>query len=348
MTSTKSSTCSLKMTTRELILIFLLQFEAISGEVTLVYARAGDVAVLPCKCSSCSGLVWLYSWDENPLVREVENGRVLTSSARSQRLSVKDCSLLIDRVKPQDTGYFACEQSGGGSSLTVLLTVMTLMSSIPWDSDPMQDGHVLLKCSLACYPGMRCSCGSGKLRWMDDEGQELSPQGTQQNCFSSVKVLPAGRNRNYTCQYVAEDGVKVQAHYTAVSKEVNTKGPGDPPPGRNLLSIIIGAAVTVLMLIVVIVSIVLVKMTSRRNSAQDFSKHEDNNVTYDSVGYNHKKEHAKQKEASLDETESEVTYATLNLKKKNEDKAKKQVHEEEEEVVTYAAVRSPPDQDVNQ
>ncbi|XP_061609700.1 uncharacterized protein LOC133468162 [Phyllopteryx taeniolatus] len=340
------------MTTRELILIFLLQFEAISGQHTYVYARAGDVAVLPCKRSSCSGLSWLYSWDEKPLVREVENGRVLTSSARSQRLSVKDCSLLIDRVKAQDTGYFACQQSGG-STLTVLLTVMTLMSSIPWDSDPMQDGHVLLKCSLACYPGMKCSCGSGKLRWMDEEGQELSPQGTQQNnCLSSFKVLPAGRNRNYTCQYVAEDGVKVQAHYTAVSKEVNTKGPRDSPPGPNLLIIIIGAAVAVLMLIVVIVSIVLVKITSRRNSARDFSKHEDDNVTYASVGYNHKNEHAKQKEASLDETESDVTYTTLNLKKKNEDKAKKQVHEEEEEVVTYAAVRavarSPPDQDVNQ
>ncbi|XP_061610856.1 uncharacterized protein LOC133468680 [Phyllopteryx taeniolatus] len=260
------------MTTRELILIFLLQFEAISGQHTYVYARAGDVAVLPCKRSSCSGLSWLYSWDEKSLVHEVVNGRVLTSSARSQRLSVKDCSLLIDRVKAQDTGYYACEQSGG-STLTVLLTVMTLTSSSPRDSDSTGEGHVILKCSLACWPGMRCSCKQGRLRWMDEEGQELSPQGTQQNnCLSSFKVLPAGRNRNYTCQYVAEDGVKVQAHYTAVFKEVNTRGPGGPPPGRTRLINIIRVAVAVSLVIVFVLAVVHIKTKLRRNTAQDTTR----------------------------------------------------------------------------
>ncbi|XP_061668848.1 uncharacterized protein LOC133496834 [Syngnathoides biaculeatus] len=349
MTWTKTSTRSPKMTAQELILIFLLQFEVVRGQFTYVYARAGDVAILPCNRSSCSGLSWLYSRDQSALVREADNGRVLTTSPRSQRLTLmNDCSLVINRLEADDAGFFSCQQSER-LSVDVLLTVMTLTSSSPPDSDAVEEGHVVLKCTLACYASVKCQCGSGKLYWVDDEGQELSPEGIQQsNCLSFFRVLPSGRSRKYTCQYVDKDGVKVQAHYASIIKEVNTKGPGGPPPGSNLLIIIIGAAVAVLML--VIVAVVLVKMKSRRNAAQDSSKHADNNVTYDSVSYNNRKEDSEQK-AAPDQTELGVTYATVNVKKKNEDKAKKQV-KEEEEVVTYAAVRvagrSPPDQDVSQ
>ncbi|XP_061559980.1 uncharacterized protein LOC133416794 isoform X2 [Phycodurus eques] len=238
----------------------------ISGQHTYVFARAGDVAILPCKRSSCSGLGWSYSRDRSPFVREVENGRVLTTSARSQRLSLKDdCSLLVGQVEAEDSGFFTCVQKGQ-PELNVFLTVMTLTSSSPRDSDSMGEGHVILKCSLACWPGIRCSCRQRRFRWMDAEGQELYPEGTQQkNCVSFFKVLPVCRNRNYACQYVCRDDVKVQAHYTAVFQEVNTRGPG----GRTRLINIIQVAVAVSLVIVFVLAVVHIQTKLRRNTAQD-------------------------------------------------------------------------------
>ncbi|XP_061668829.1 uncharacterized protein LOC133496824 [Syngnathoides biaculeatus] len=265
---TKSPTCSLKMITQELIFIFLLKFEGIRGQFAYVFARAGDVAVLPCKLPSCYGSFWLYSPDRRPLVSEVEHGRVLSSSPRSQRLSLKDdCSLRINLVEAGDAGFFTCGQNGQ-PGLTVFLTVMTL-TSFPPDSDPKGAGPVVLKCSLACYPSSKCTCKPRRLRWMDDEGQERSPARTQQNnCVSFIKVLPGGRTRNYTCQYVEKDGVKVQAHYTAVFKGVSTGGPAGPPAGRTRLINIIRVAVAVSLAIVFVSAVVFAKMKSKRNAAQ--------------------------------------------------------------------------------
>ncbi|XP_077367244.1 uncharacterized protein LOC144010690 [Festucalex cinctus] len=348
-----------KMNTQELILIFLLQFEVISGQTTNVFARAGDVAVLPCEQSSCSGIGWLYSRDGRPVVSEVKNGQVVTSSPRSQRLSLNnDCSLRIDGVTAEDVGSFACERDGE-RIFNIELKVMTLTLQ---DSNSMGDGHVVLKCSLACYPALNCRCREKVLRWMDEDDKELSSDRTEQNnCVSFLNVPPVNRKRNYKCQYVEGGDVKVQAQYTFVSTEESTRGPEGPvgsggpgaqQPPRDILIIVIGVVVAALMLVFIIVAVILVKLKSKRNAGQDLPKHDENNATYASVSYDHKTEDGKSKDESPEDPESSVTYATVNhqkKKKKKEADAKKQVPEEGDELVTYAAVRTtasiPPQQD---
>ncbi|XP_019727021.1 uncharacterized protein LOC109516713 isoform X2 [Hippocampus comes] len=351
----KSSTCSLKMTTQELILIFLLHFEVVSGESAEVFARAGDVAILPCKNSACDRIDWLYSRDQSGLVREVRDGQVVTSSARSQRLNLtEDCSLLIHKVVAEDGGFFVCKSDGQKERILVLM-VMTLTPS----SSPMGDHHVVLECSLTCWPDKACRCLEGGLRWLDEQGKALSPLRTEQtNCVSFLKVIPVSYEKKYTCQYVKSGDVEVQAQYTAALTKGNTRGPespGAPPPDRNFFIIIGAAGGGILILIIVVVAIILVKIKSRKNAGHDDSKHEENNVTYASVSYDHNTEITKHQDGSPEETESGVTYATVNLKKKKkkeEENGKKQVAEEGEEVVTYAAVRTParipPQQDGSQ
>ncbi|KAM9778254.1 uncharacterized protein ACBT44_000141 isoform 5-T7 [Syngnathus typhle] len=372
MTWTKSSTCSLKMIIRDLFLIVLLQFEVASCQATEIFLKAGDEVTLPCERTSCADLEWVSGQDGSLTSTEVRDGRVVSSSPRSQRLSLKaDCSLLIKRVTAEDAGFFTCQQ-GGQYDFNFVLTVMTVKLSSPQDSDP---GHVVLECSLACWPSYNCRCRAGGLRWMNERDETLSPLRTESNhCVSFLEVLPVGHESNYTCQYVDENHVQVQAQYTAVFTEVDAGGPRDttevdagvprdtrPPPERNTLFIIIGAAVAVLMLLVILVVVILVRRKSRRDadhgtnvaSPLDLLKstqpaetghfvlaQQEDNAMYASVNYNHKMEDTKHKDGSPEE--NNVTYATVSVKKKKtkeDDVAKTQVRAEADDLVTYASVK---------
>ncbi|KAM9778256.1 uncharacterized protein ACBT44_000142 isoform 2-T2 [Syngnathus typhle] len=367
MTWTKSSTCSLKMIIRDLFLIVLLRFEVASCQVIEIFAKAGDDVTLPCERTSCVGLKWAYTRDQSSPSAEVKDGRVLSSSPRSQRLSLKaDCSLLIKGVTAEDAGFFICE--GGQYNFNFVLMVMTVKLSSPQDSDP---GHVVLECSLACWPTYNCRCRAGGLRWMNERAETLSPLRTESNhCVSFLEVLPVGRESKYTCQYVAKNDVEVQAQYTAVFTEVDAGGPRDttevdaggprdtrPPPERNTLFIIIGAAVAVLMLLVILVVVILVRRKSRRDADHaplDLLKstqpaetghfvlaQQEDNAMYASVNYNHKMEDTKHKDGSPEE--NSLTYATVSVKKKKKTKeddiAKTQVRAEADDLVTYASVK---------
>lgn len=82
------------------------------------------MARLPCNDLACDRLSWFYSRDQSGVVREVKDGQVLTSSPRSQRLSLtEDCSLLIHKVVAEDGGYFVCESRQ--QERTLVLMVMT-------------------------------------------------------------------------------------------------------------------------------------------------------------------------------------------------------------------------------
>ncbi|KAM9778249.1 uncharacterized protein ACBT44_000141 isoform 2-T2 [Syngnathus typhle] len=359
MTWTKSSTCSLKMIIRDLFLIVLLQFEVASCQTTEIFLKAGDEVTLPCERTSCADLEWVSGRDGSLTSTEVRDGRVLSSSPRSQRLSLKaDCSLLIKRVTAEDAGYFRCQQ-GGQHDFDFVLTVMTVKPSSPLQSDLMRDGHLVLECSLACWPTYNCRCRAGGLRWMNERDEPLSPLRTESNhCLSFLKVLPVGRESKYTCQYVDRNDVQVQSQYTAVFTEVDAGVPRDtrPPPERNTLFIIIGAAVAVLMLLVILVVVILVRRKSRRDADHaplDLLKstqpaetghfvlaQQEDNAMYASVNYNHKMEDTKHKDGSPEE--NNVTYATVSVKKKKtkeDDVAKTQVRAEADDLVTYASVK---------
>nr|XP_049613588.1 uncharacterized protein LOC125990439 isoform X7 [Syngnathus scovelli] len=345
MTWTKSSTCSLKMIIRDLFLIFLLQFEVASCQVTGFFAKAGDEVTLRCERTSCAGLNWAYSPDQSSTRSEVKDGQVLSSSPRSQRLSLKDdCSLLIKRVTAEDAGHFRCQQGEQYGSI-IVLTVMTVKPSSPQGFDPMKDGHVVLECSLACYPTNNCRCREGGLRWMNERDETLSPLRTESNhCVSFLKALAVGRESNYTCQYVLRDYVQVQVQYTAVFTEVGVGGPRDTTEvdagGPRDTFIIIGAAVAALMLLVLFVVVILVRRKSRRDADHDLPKLQEDNAMYANVSYNHKMEDTKHKDGSPEE--NSVTYATVSVKKKKtkeDEVAKTQVREKADDPVTYASVK---------
>nr|XP_049613590.1 uncharacterized protein LOC125990439 isoform X9 [Syngnathus scovelli] len=345
MTGTKSSTSSLKMIIRDLFLIFLLQFEVASCRITDFFAKAGHEVTLPCERASCAGLRWMYSQDQSLSRAEVNDGQVLSSSPRSQRLSLKDdCSLLIKRVTAEDAGYFTCQQDGH-HHYNFVLTVMTVKPSSPQDSDLMKDGHVVLECFLACWPANDCRCRKGGLRWMNERDETLPPLRTQSNhCVSFLKALAVGRESNYTCQYVKSNDVQVQVQYTAVFTEVGVGGPRDTTEvdagGPRDTFIIIGAAVAALMLLVLFVVVILVRRKSRRDADHDLPKLQEDNAMYANVSYNHKMEDTKHKDGSPEE--NSVTYATVSVKKKKtkeDEVAKTQVREKADDPVTYASVK---------
>ncbi|XP_028461405.1 uncharacterized protein LOC114573412 [Perca flavescens] len=203
----------------ELILIFVLQFEGISGRDFFLYKRPGQEAVLSCTTESsspptCSMVDWLYNRNHETLA-EVRNGNVGQISARAARLSVNtDCSLVINNITAEDAGQYTCRQ---GRDTSTYLSVLTISPSPP-DADPKRDGNVTLQCSLfICDPPWL----ENSIRWVDETGAELLGEGDgyrvlqQTDCVSFLTVKrQSGHNRKYTCQLVDEQkNVKIEADY---------------------------------------------------------------------------------------------------------------------------------------
>ncbi|XP_074471424.1 uncharacterized protein LOC141755950 isoform X3 [Sebastes fasciatus] len=211
----------------ELILIFVLQFEGISGEFSYLYNRPGEDVILPCATASpsdptCSIVKWLYNRDQSLTLIVVEKGNVRQSSARADRLSVEtNCSLVINNINAEDVGFYTCRQ---GSSINqdafVFLSVLTVSPSPP-DADPKRDGEVTLECSLLTHSDL-LPCRLNSIRWLDETGAVLRGEGVgysflgQSKCVSSLTVKrQSGHNRKYTCQLVNEqNNVEIQADYT--------------------------------------------------------------------------------------------------------------------------------------
>ncbi|XP_057702540.1 uncharacterized protein LOC130922059 isoform X2 [Corythoichthys intestinalis] len=263
-------TYPVQMIMQGLILIFLLQFEAISGKDVFVYAGVGNVVTVPCKLSSCSNINWWYSkYHYSRYVKEVKDGYVLTSSIRSHRLSLKDgCSLLIKPVMAEDAGYFTCEPDE--PSQRIFLIVMTLTRSPPrWDSGATGEGEAYLRCSFSC-PYYQ-DCPSGKFRWLDEEGRQLYPERKrkeQSRYESFLKVRPTNRHSTYTCQYVNQTIIIVHAQYSPIAVAVNGSSPEVTPPSHMQLINIVRLIAAVLMLVIISALAIEVRVKSRRNAGQ--------------------------------------------------------------------------------
>lgn len=136
----------------------------------------------------------------------------------------------------------------------------------------MGEHHLFLECSLACWPAKSCRCQERGLRWLDEQGDALSPVRTEQtNCVSFLEVIPVSYERKFTCQYVKSADVEVQVQYTAALTKGNTRGPESPgasPPGHTQLINTIRLGVAALILIGIVVAVVLAKVKLRRNAGQ--------------------------------------------------------------------------------
>ncbi|KAF1376964.1 hypothetical protein PFLUV_G00216970 [Perca fluviatilis] len=187
-----------RMARLELILIFVLQFEGISGREPFLYKRPG----------------------QEPIA-EVWNGNVRENSARAARLSVNtDCSLVINNITAEDAGQYGCRQGeDANTDVDTYLSVLTISPSPP-DADPKRDGQVTLECSLIRIRDQPCLENS--IRWVDETGAELLGEGDgyrvlqQTDCVSRLTVKrQSGHNRKYTCQLVdKQKNVKIEADYT--------------------------------------------------------------------------------------------------------------------------------------
>ncbi|XP_078030155.1 uncharacterized protein LOC117270464 [Epinephelus lanceolatus] len=259
----------------KLILIFVLQFQAgISGTTTDLYYRAGDDATLPCAIASpsdttCSTFTWLNIRNQFPLSAEVENGKVVKSSARAARLSVDtDCSLVINNVTAEDVGFYTCRYlKTNEHDVSVFLNVLTISPSPP-DADPKRDGEVTLQCSLSRYSD-HDPCPQNSVRWVNETGAVLLGEGVgykflrQTECVSALTVKrQSGNNRKYTCQFVDNNKVEIEVDYTPDFTD---------PTSFNQTYIIIGAVVGTVVVLVVIAA-ALIKYKRRAKVTEDVHK----------------------------------------------------------------------------
>ncbi|XP_037837355.1 uncharacterized protein LOC119617967 isoform X2 [Kryptolebias marmoratus] len=304
------------MATLELILILMLQFEGISGDILRLYHRVGDHVVLPCNSPSssysCAIVKWIYDRDSYTQT-EVEKGVVSQSSPRAARLSLDTkCSLIITNITPEDYGEYGCRP--GEAHSVEGRVYLDILNISPPDSGPTKDGDVTLKCSLMRRTGYRCPENS--LRWVDETGAELLDEDDgykfegRSNCDSSLTVKhQRSRNRRFSCQFVEENSVKIEVHYTSVSED----------PIHNNIIIIIIAVIGVVLLVVA--AVVLIKRRRRTRNTEDVqhpNHHYDEiqcNVTYATVG-------PFSSEASrnikVKEKEDSVTYSTVRTNMKTE------------------------------
>ncbi|XP_038582503.1 uncharacterized protein LOC119908724 [Micropterus salmoides] len=215
------------MSLLELILIFVLQFEAgILGETTL-YKRPGHDVIVPCALTSssdttCSSVIWFYRRVLSQTFNEVVNGKVEQTSARAARLSLDArCSLVINNITAEDAGRYTCWQGRTpNNDIHVQLNVLTISPSPP-DADPKRDGNITLECSLLRYSDLP-PCQQNSIRWVDETGTVLLGEGVgykllrQKNCVSVLTVKrQSGHNRRYTCQVVdKKNNVEIEADYT--------------------------------------------------------------------------------------------------------------------------------------
>ncbi|XP_031722046.1 uncharacterized protein LOC116393656 [Anarrhichthys ocellatus] len=216
----------------ELILISVLQFEAlISGQI--IYKRPREDAVLPCAIASSSGptcpiVSWFYNREPSQGPSRVEIGDVSVPAAR---LSVDTtCSLVIKSVTAEDAGLYICRQKGRVSE-NVYLNVLAISPSPP-DADPKRDGKVTLECTLWRHSSLR-PCRLDGLNWLDETRTLLRRRGPgyhfrgQRKCVSTLTVnRQSDHNRRYTCQFVDDRHVVIEAEYTPDFTGGTTSDPG--------------------------------------------------------------------------------------------------------------------------
>ncbi|XP_049445444.1 uncharacterized protein LOC125896693 isoform X17 [Epinephelus fuscoguttatus] len=271
-----------------LILIFMLQFEGISGTIIFQYYRPGHDATLPCATISstettCSSVTWLYNKNVSQTSTEVENGNVMKSSARAARLSVDTgCSLVINKVTAEDVGFYTCQQGRSTSQdVDIFLSVLSVSPSPP-DADPKRDGEVTLECSLSRYSNLG-PCPQNSVRWVNETGAALLGEGVgykflrQTECVSALTVKrQSGNNRKYTCQFVDNNKIEIEADYTPDF----TESTGWSPLSYVMLVLRIAGLI---LMIVITIHVIRIKWNTKPLDDDD-SENNDGDVQYENDG----------------------------------------------------------------
>ncbi|KAL7388452.1 hypothetical protein ABVT39_014189 [Epinephelus coioides] len=106
------------------------------------------------------------------------------------------------------------------------------------DADPKRDGEVTLECSLSRYRSLG-PCPQNSICWVNETGAVLLGEGVgykflrQTECVSALTVKhQSDNNRKYTCQFVDNNKVEIEADYTP-DFTGNTKKPLDDDDSEN-------------------------------------------------------------------------------------------------------------------
>uniref|UniRef100_A0A3B5Q296 Fibroblast growth factor receptor 2-like n=1 Tax=Xiphophorus maculatus TaxID=8083 RepID=A0A3B5Q296_XIPMA len=253
----------------EVLLLFVLQLEGISGDEPDFYHTVGDDVVLPYvgpSSSSCRSVTWLY----NDIVgKTTENkatvGNIDQKSVNAARLSLNtDCSLIIKNIIPEDAGRYTCRR--GNTDSLMHLNILSISPSQP-AGDATKDGNINLQCSLWSFSPITCSVN--RLVWVNDTGNKLVGEdvtnqktSSQIRCVSSLTVKPL--NNRYTCQFIQRNTVKVEAHYPPLSTD-------------QTLIYIIGPVLGVGLLLLAAIAAVLINCR-RRTKQSDEPKNSNSDV----------------------------------------------------------------------
>ncbi|XP_078798806.1 uncharacterized protein LOC105357175 isoform X1 [Oryzias latipes] len=217
----------------EIILIFMLQ-SGVSSEgfsVKIFYKRVGEDVVLPCDTDRYADQFyygyWFFNITGKDNLEEIScNDNVVQSSARASRLSVSsDCSLLIRNITDEDANQYVCRlEDNEQNDVYVFLNILSISSS---PSDIY--GRVDLTCSLKSFNGPN-ACNENSFIWMDETGSQLSGKNPefevkkQTNCVSVLTVKhQSGNNKRFTCKFVKDDEVKIEAVYVLTDISGQTK-----------------------------------------------------------------------------------------------------------------------------
>ncbi|RVE55921.1 hypothetical protein OJAV_G00230860 [Oryzias javanicus] len=300
----------------------------ISEKTEGLYQRVGDDVLLPCRAksssSSCSIVNWEYQKDPSgTFIKEISKGKVEQSSARASRLNMsRDCSLLIRNITDEDAGRYICSLlTWSGPDASVFLNVLSI-SKDSTEVHPRGNGDITLQCSLNRYD-TRKSCKKNSIIWLDETGSQLTGEDDafefrgKTNCVSVLTVKhQSGNNNRFTCQFVEENKVKIDADYSLDFSE---------SPQSNTL-IIIGAGVVVVLVLLVLFAVLLfkrllAKTTKDQKGETDFPK-PSSNIS----------------EPKIDlETGSDLAYATV-IHSKSEFSSKITMKDKECEV-TYSSIK---------
>ncbi|XP_054474773.1 uncharacterized protein LOC129107336 isoform X2 [Anoplopoma fimbria] len=276
-----------------LILTFVLQFQAvISRTDTSLFFRSGEDAALRCADASptgptCSLVSWLRSINQYRVFPLVENGIVASSSAQASRLSLDtECSLVIQNITAQDAGYYTCRLGRDVNLDEHIFTNVLTISPSPPDADPKRDGEVTLECTLWRYIDV-FHCLQDSLRWVDETGSVLLDEGVgysflrQTNCVSVLTVKrQSGHTRRYTCQFVDQNRVEIEAEYTPDFTGGKTSDPDVPADHM----IIIGAVVVAVVVLAVMVAVVI-KYRKRAKVTEDVERPTEHAVKEEDATY---------------------------------------------------------------
>ncbi|XP_032441603.1 fibroblast growth factor receptor 2-like [Xiphophorus hellerii] len=253
----------------EVLLLFVLQLEGISGDGPDFYRTVGDDVVFPCvgpSSSSCRSVKWLYNDILGRITEDkVTDGNIDQKSVNAARLSLNtDCSLIIKNIIPEDAGRYTCRR--GNTDSLMHLNILSISPSQP-AGDATKDGNINLQCSLWSFSQTTCSVN--RLVWINDTGNKLVGEdvtdqktSSQIRCVSSLTVKPL--NNRYTCQFIQRNTVKVEAHYPPLSTD-------------QTLIYIIGPVLGVGLLLLAAIAAVLINCR-RRTKQSDEPKNSNSDV----------------------------------------------------------------------